>query len=135
METKNKKVTLNRRIAQFAFEKVNEVDERSGNDYKSYAKSLPSMILNNGLGNAIAFEYSKKSKDKNVGAHDLLLEHILEFSSRFLKIGINNDDPESFFDNLLKVDNQMYQYYTEQILLFLQWVRRFAEGKFVKEGD
>ena len=133
MENNNKEISLNRRIAQFAFEKVNEVDERSGNDYKSYAKSLPSMILNNGLGNALAFEYSKGEKGN---AHEILLGHIIDFSRshEFLNINVNEDDKKAFLDNILKVDNQMYQYYTEQILLFLQWVRRFAEGKFVKEG-
>ncbi len=119
-----------RAIAKFAFEKIKSVQNKNNiaSDYKSYIRSLPSMILNNGLGNAIVFEFSKAKNDEN-SAHGTLLKDICEFAQKFLNF---NGNETAFIERIMELTNEEYQYWTGQILKFLKWGRKFAEG-MIKE--
>lgn len=115
-----------RAIAKFAFEKINSVKSDIAKDYKSYIRSLPSMILNNGLGNALVFEFSKmKNSEGKLTAHGYLLKDINEFAQKFLNF---SGDEIRFIEKIMELTNEEYQYWTSQILKFLKWGRKFAEG-------
>ncbi|OQX52013.1 MAG: type III-B CRISPR module-associated protein Cmr5 [Candidatus Cloacimonas sp. 4484_209] len=129
----NKHVELARDIGKFAFELVNQLPEKVQSDYRSYVRSLPAMIINNGLGNALAFEFSK---GKEGNAHEILLKHIVLFANRYLGFSSSNLTSKALMEELLRMDIHKYMFWTEQILLFLNWLRRFADG-MIKEvkGD
>ena len=136
-----------RKIGEFAFKKIEEIKDKGfAGEYKSYARSLPSMIINNGLGNALAFELSKsKDKSNNLTAHGYLLRHIREFANGYLdfKGGGSSSDQDvlysekEFVRRIMGLDMQSYMFWTEQILLFLDWLRKFADGMIEKNesGD
>ena len=133
----NKVIEHKREIGKFAFKLVKQVKEKETekvqSDYKSYVKSLPAMVINNGLGNALAFEFSK-GKDGN--AHEKLLEHIMKFANGYLGFSPPNLTSKALMEEILRMDIHKYMFCTEQILLFLNWLRRFADG-MIKEvkGD
>ncbi|MCD6276616.1 type III-B CRISPR module-associated protein Cmr5 [candidate division WOR-3 bacterium] len=129
-------IELKRDIGQFAFNHVSGIKtEDYAGKYKSYVKSLPAMIINNGLGNALAFELSKSSGASDASgekkAHHQILCHIQEFVNEYLDNTVN--DKEKLIEKIMSLDTHTYMFWTEQILLYLNWLRRFVEGLIAKE--
>lgn len=137
-----------RKIGAFALERVEKIkNEKFAAEYKSYVKALPSMIINNGLGNALAFEFSKaldRNNENNkpkLTAHGYLLRHIREFAEKFLNFNKPSKNElevdKRFIEEIMNKDIHTYMFWTEQILQFLDWLRKFAEGMIEKSesGD
>jgi len=103
-------------------------------DFRSHTKKMPAMILNNGLGNAIVFAFAK--------GWDELLRALCEWV-------INNQDcpvynkneksskcvgKDSSLENnplvrrILNSDAEEYRALTDEILAYLNWLRRFADA-------
>ncbi len=124
--------------AKFAYscaEAGAKLSETKKKEYKSYIKKLPTLIKTNGLGAALAFAKAKGSNkeepDKNK-AWGLIYCQIEEW--------IKKDDKNliSFEENqllkiLVETDSYTYRAITVEIMAFLTWLRRFAEGLI--EGD
>jgi len=113
--------------------KVIDYYKKLNENYRSYAKKLPQMILSNGLGQSLAFIFSKK-KDGN--AYDLLYKHISEYMESDNTIRISKDKEKDIVEWVISLDSLTYRYATEEILVFLNWLRRFAEGMIeMPQGD
>jgi len=127
--------TLEQKRAGFAFEKINEVKKKGNMDYKSLVRGFSSMILLNGLGQALAFLRAKGKNDEN-NHHNLLYQHINLWINLWLEkhLGESND-----FDILRKIceeDSYKYRLYTKETLAFLVWLKKFAEAELPdKEPD
>lgn len=105
-----------------------------GKEYKSYVKKLPMLIKTNGLGAAFAFMFSKK--DKSEGKYwNEIGKNIYDW----LKTEGNAIDltTVSNFNALVfkttQINSTEYRRLTVEVLAFLTWLRRFAEGVF--EGE
>lgn len=117
--------------AKFAYECANNAGQNN-KEYRSYAKKFPMMIKSSGLGAALAFAFSKK---KTGNAWELLYNDIdsyLRENKRFL-LGDNPDMELS--DLVISLDSQQYRMLTIEILAFLTWLRRFAEGLIESESE
>jgi len=117
--------------------------------YKSYVKRIPSMILSNGLGQTLAFVVSKKKKAKREegrlispgneknpkNAYDLIYKQLTEYmkSEHTARIKMPQDKNE-LIEWVISCDSSNYRYITQEILAFLNWVKRFAEGLIEEEG-
>ena len=125
--------------AKFAYDKVAEAKEELGKKnasyYKQYAKKIPTMIKTNGLGATMAFVRSKgfgKKSDK-AKAYELLESHIaawlLEDDKNLIEI------PEGSFlaAGIVKLKSPQYRALTIEVLAFMNWVKRFADGMI--EGE
>jgi len=88
-------------------------------EYKSYVRSIPMMIKNNGLSNAFAFVLSK-SKDGN--AYTLIDEQMRTWFSD--KITTET----SFVQYLIKLNSVEYRRMTVEVFAFFTWLKRFADG-------
>lgn len=126
--------------ANFAYEKVLEAQkilEKSDKKYKSYVKKIPMLIKSNGLGSTLAYIKSKiKSNEEGKISEEgkvygLIYEHITEW--------LKNDEKK-----LVRIEGDLvkaviswpsaeYRAVTNEVLAFLNWLRRFAEGLI--EGD
>lgn len=113
--------------AHHAFEAARDAEKKGGSvadDYQSYAKDLPMRIKTSGLGAALAF-----IKAKDAEAYSLLYEDIddwLTTSERaYLLAGARGDD---LVEQIVTLDSTAYRAVTREVLAYLSWLRRFAEG-------
>lgn len=116
--------------AEFAYkcvkEAVENLDEKKKKEYRSYVRKIPQMILSNGLGQTLAFVYSKK---KNGNAYDLIYRQITDYLKSNSTARINMPaDKNELIGWVISLNSPEYRHATEEILSFLKWVKRFAEG-------
>jgi len=117
--------------AEFAYEKVKEVlsqDKKIQKEYRSYVKRLPQMILSNGLGQTIAFVFSKKAKKDQFNAYNFVYNHISQYLESENTTRIKKDKSKPLEEWVISLNSLSYRYATEEVLAFLNWLRRFADG-------
>jgi CRISPR-associated protein Cmr5 len=96
-------------------------------EYNSYVRKFPMMVLNNGIGAAVAFLFSK-GKDNN--AYELLYEQIAErLKSEGFPVG------DSLIKFLVASNSITHRRATIEILSFLKWLKRFADGLIGDEDE
>jgi CRISPR-associated protein Cmr5 len=128
---------LERGRAEFAYRKVKEVlgkNEKIQKEYRSHAKKLPQMILSNGLGQSLAFTFSK-AKDKEENAYHLLYSQLSEYLESESVARIAKPQNCELIEWVISLDSTQYRYVTEEVLAFLNWLRRFAEGMIVVDKE
>lgn len=123
--------SLEQERSKFAYDVVDSAKGKNfESNYSGYVKKAPAMILNNGLGNTLAFFWSKSNNE----AYRRLFEHI---SSWLEKRGIYRK--ENNISNALewiteRADNLMVLQATQETLALLNWMRRFADA-MLEEGE
>lgn len=141
---------LERGRAEFAYDCVRQAIEEvfKGEDekerrkeYRSYARKIPTMILTNGLGQALAFLKAKAGTDEEENeaekgksrVYRLLYEQITKYmkSETTLRISMP-PEREDLLGWVISCDSVEYRYITQEILAFLTWLSRFAEGMIEK---
>lgn len=116
--------------AEFAYkcvkDAIEKLDEKKRKDYRSYIRKIPQMILSNGLGQTIAFIYAKKEKGN---AYELIYNQLTDYlkSESTIRISLPADKNE-LVKWIISLDSQNYQYATEEVLAFLNWLKKFADG-------
>ncbi len=136
MKEESKITQLERGRAEFAYKCVEEIVENQKyekirEDYRSYSRKIPQMILSNGLGQTIAF---MKSKAKDGNAYEILYSQITDYLKSDTTARIRMpDDKNELIEWVISLDSYNYRYATEEILAFLNWLKRFAEGMIKKE--
>lgn len=122
--------------ARFAYDKAKTIADIGGKkakEYKSYAKKLPMMIKGNGLGAALAFAFSKR-KDGN--AWEFLYNDIQSWlQQEHKKILLGNHAQIELVHAVVQLDSTEYRAVAVEVLAFLNWLRRFAEGLIEGEAD
>ena len=138
--------TLGQERAKFAFKCVkNDVVEnnRSPKEFKSLVRGFSTMIINNGLGQALAFLKAKMKIDKETKKpkkndhHFTLLEHINNwFNSSECKIHLveNDNSQTDLLTAIQEHSSERYRYYTQETLDFINWLRKFADAE-IKDAD
>lgn len=106
--------------------------------YKSYVKKIPSMILSNGLGQTIAFIVAKRkkendkrkpgTKDNPKNAYDLIYKQLTDYLRSNSTTRINITDKAELIEWVISLPSAQYRYLTEEVLAFLNWLKKFAEG-------
>ena len=104
--------TLEQERASFCIEKVRNITSDKGR-YRSYARSLPSFIVSNGLIPTLAFY--KKGDRKPV--YDTINEWLK-------KKGIIQNDA---IEELVKLDFQTLRLATVEVLAIANWLKRIVE--------
>lgn len=123
--------------AKYAWEKIQELKTKykeSESTYNSYIKKSPTLILTNGLGNSLAFFYSKfGSTSDNLPpdkcAYKLLYSHINEWCIK-QKI-VTNDILKWIVYDASSLD--VFRI-TNEVMAILSWLKRFAEAELKDKG-
>lgn len=113
--------------------------------YTSYVKKIPQMILSNGLGQTLAFIFSKRQKIKNgdkpgseknpKNAYDLIYKQLTDYLKNEASSRIKMPpDKNELIEWVISCDSKEYMYITQELLAFLNWMRKFAEGLEEEEG-
>ncbi len=90
-----------------------------GKEYKNHAKSLPMMIRTNGLGATLAFLESKDDP------HFSRLYQDITGYLKGIQAGLKDGE---FSAKITECDSVEIRFFTKEVLAFLVWLRRFAEG-------
>lgn len=125
--------------ARYAWECVRESKEAlSGaklQRYSTLARGLPAMVLNNGLGQTLAF-LKAKARDEEGGRgprpEGLLLAHLSGWVLPAL--GAQGEDLLEWVIRR-ETDSASYRWATTEALAFLRWLRRFAEAELPAGED
>jgi len=125
--------------AEFAYKCVEKAIEifkdnsKKQKEYKSYTRKIPTMILSNGLGQTLAFVKAKSDKGN---AYDLIYSQLTEYmkSAHTVRIQMPKEKND-FVEWVISCDSSKYRYITQEILAFLNWLRRFAEGLIEGEEE
>jgi len=113
--------TIQQERAKYALHcvKTDAEKEISKSEYKSYAASLPAMIHMNGLGQAMAFYYSKGKTHKYL--YDLLSNWLCKDSQPY---GGYND----LLDGIVNGDMHSYRLAQAESQALMDWVKKFAKA-------
>ncbi|NJE10066.1 type III-B CRISPR module-associated protein Cmr5 [Thermococcus sp. MAR1] len=122
--------------AKFAYDKVSGIKGKGfEDDYKSYVKRAPAMILTNGLIQTLAYY---KSKSKGADAYEELFNQINEWlkSMGYFKEDCNENRVNNVLEWLIKCANDIEIYMaTLETLSLLNWLKRFADAMIGKKGE
>jgi CRISPR-associated protein Cmr5 len=139
MSQRTLRTTLEQGRAAFAFECAQAAKkdlDKKAKEYKAYAKKMPMLIKTNGLGAALAFAFSKGNKggkpDKSK-SWGLLYMHIEQWIRKDEKqvLPLGNG---LLVQEIVNQNSTKYRATTVEILAFLAWLRRFADGLIEGEG-
>jgi CRISPR-associated protein Cmr5 len=102
-------------------------------NYRSYVKKIPTMILSNGLGQTLAFI---KAKSEKGNAYALIYKQLTEYmkSEHTARIRMPQEKNE-LVEWVISCNSSTYRYITQEILAFLNWLKRFAEGLIEVEEE
>lgn len=166
MSEERKTMLLNKDVERgnYAWKCVDEVESLEGKedfkikkeDYRSYAKKFPIMVLTNGFSHAMAFAFSKgfeikkenkdSERDKKekrevdkdnikVKTWGLLFFHIVKWLNPEVR-NINPVEAKEIYEHCMKFMNHMLdkgadnsRFYEEEALSILNWIRRIADGR------
>ncbi|MCL1990456.1 MAG: type III-B CRISPR module-associated protein Cmr5 [Defluviitaleaceae bacterium] len=151
--TKKRRVAeVNDKRTEAAYDKVKYVLENYPNiqkDFRSLARSFPTMVHNNGLSATIAFLKVKKEDDvekKGENQHNLFYEIlkdwlILDESDQPVsRISISKNelngkesDPSDLLEAIVQLPRDKYRMVTKEVMVYTQWIKRFAEGMLSKD--
>jgi CRISPR-associated protein Cmr5 len=109
--------TLEQKRAQHAWKKSQEGVARVGKDYINVAKGFPSLIMNSGLLQVMAFAHEKGKVNEMVAEH---LRDWLSFQCKTPK------EFAQFMEALMKFEPQAYQAITTEAFAWLKWLRQIA---------
>lgn len=90
-------------------------------EYAAYLKKIPSMIQVNGLGQALAFCFSK---NKYRPIYDQIESWMKEEPLNRLGAYENG----TMIEKIISLDSASYRAVTREVLALLSWMVRFAEG-------
>jgi CRISPR type III-B/RAMP module-associated protein Cmr5 len=113
--------------AQVAFEMTQEIKGRLAGDFKlfkSYVKSMPALIHNDGLIQTLAFYRTKG--EKAYGEIIRICEAWLKHQDCPHRLDIRADG--GIVKVLTQVDSRKYRAVTREIQRFIYWVKRLADG-------
>lgn len=112
--------SLDQRRAAHAWGAVSEakkLKEKEQEDYRRAAKKMPAQIVTAGLGQALAFVKAKAKADE-------LVESLSSWICRDRRI---YDGSSSLLEAIIHGNSSQLRHATEECMLYLQWLNRFAE--------
>ena len=119
--------TLDQERANYAWQRV----QKPTKEYRNLAKSLPALIMSNGLMQTLAFLQGKGKDEHKRLLQDILLWLINPVVS-ILHLGIKSF-PEAMEMMSKEMNSPAYQRATEESLSVLRWIRYLVDT--VYEGD
>lgn len=130
---------LAQKRAKHALDKVNEIIYNHANlnnkNFKSFAAGAPTIILQNGLGQALAFWASKMKSDR-INNEKYILYVIKSWFANAenpFKFKESNTDEKSFITNLINKDQAEYLEIQKETLAMLEWFKRYANAFLSEE--
>jgi CRISPR-associated protein Cmr5 len=117
-----------RKRANKAFQCIHDAkDKPYAEEYKSLVRKTSMRIKSNGLSATLAFMFSKKGKNE----HELLYSQLAEWLTGLHLLREQSTQPELVHE-VIMLENAEYRVVTGEVLAFVAWLRRFADGMIKK---
>lgn len=113
--------TLGQKRAEFALKKVISVPNDKKEKFKPFSAGAPSMILQNGFGQALAFWISK-GKDEHMAMFNIVKEWLL--LNKFVAV----ENKADFIQDISVMEQSKYLAAQKETLALLEWVKRYANA-------
>ncbi len=124
--------TLAQQRAAFALEQLENL-RCNRDDFKTFSAGLPSLILQNGFGQTLAFLYGKASKpdasDKHYAAMSIILAWLTERG-----LLADNNAKEAIL-SISRMEQTAYLRAQKETLAMLEWLKRFANAALFQQGE
>jgi len=120
--------TLGQKRAEYALGKVTTIRTETKEKFKTFSSGAPSMILQNGFGQALAFWVSKGKPEHKVMfelVRDWLSYENNDVCNRFVE---RTGSPKEFFEAISRMTQREYLAAQKETLALLEWVKRFANA-------
>lgn len=117
-----KLIEINRAEHSFAALNKFEGNKNDKDEMRSYIKKMPMLIKTNGLGQTLAFYFSKGKKDQ----HNKILDILADYFSKNKLLTVR--DAKSLMGEVVKINANEYRLITNETIAYLNWLRRFADG-------
>lgn len=120
--------TLGQERSEYALKEILQVVEKFKNmkEFASFTSGVPSMILQNGFGQTLAFIYSKRKNNKE-DKYNIILEIIKKWLER--KNFLNKaEDIHGMILNISNLNQKEYLAAQKETLSLLEWVKRYAQA-------
>ena len=133
-EEKSRRRTMEQERAQFAWRNVSALPESLKGKYKDIVRKFPSLVQNNGLGQALAFLLAKGTDKKGEKPdqskeHGRLYLHLQEWICEDQRLlPEEKKGPFWLIGGLIAVDSTRYRHVTLEVLGISGWLKRFAEA-------
>lgn len=114
--------TRSQELAKTIFKQVESLQSESENVRKEYGRlcnRFPTLVLENGLAQAIGFLVGKAGGDHK-SSEALFLNH--------LKATLDGDSEDNLLQHVVKAPLTEYQHLTRTALAAASWYRRYAQG-------
>lgn len=125
--------TLAQRRARHAWQAVEaackKLKEAATKDYAREAKRFPVRIMTSGLGHALSFMHAKGGTARDRLTSDLATWLLKERGLSGRTGQYDEYDGRMLIDEIMKHDADFLRLVTEESLLYLQWLTRFAEAE------
>lgn len=142
-------MSINDARAQNAFEFIQSISgsNKEMKEFRSLARSFPAMVQNNGINIAVAFLLTKSERHKKL--YDCLAKWLVGrdlIKSEELKVALkalecsNNDQGSNpnhrlaFTKSLIELEREEYRLVSQEVMEYASWIKRFAEGRWAKDG-
>lgn len=117
--------TMAQKRAEFALRKTSEAKQSTDREkLKSFSAGAPSMILQNGFGQTIAFWLAKDKAEHRALFH-ILTEWLKQTDQR--NFGTCRQ-PADYIQRLSTMEQREYLQSQNEALALLEWVKRFANA-------
>jgi len=121
---------LEQERAKFAYECALEGEGSNvKTKYKSHVRKVPVLVKTNGLGQTLAFI---KYKDD---AYKLIYDHIGNWLKKNPQGMLELRDEDDLVQKIICLESSQYRAVTIEVLAFLNWLRRCAEGLIKGEEE
>ncbi len=123
--------TVEQKRSEYALSMVLEIPDKKKGKFKNFAAGAPSMILQNGFGQALAFWLSKADENNK---QSTLVNMVIQWLS-YKNKDVNNNfvsqtNRKEFMLEISKMNQVKYLNAQNETLKLLQWVKRFANANF-----
>ena len=113
--------TIGQERAEFALDQIVAIHPDRKEKFKSFSAGAPSMILQNGFGQALAF-WIAKGKDEHITMFNIVKEWLCQ--NKFAEGRTTTD----FIRNITQMGQRKYLVAQKETLALLEWVKRFANA-------
>jgi CRISPR-associated protein Cmr5 len=123
----NRRLETERNRADKAYQFAKEGIEKHRDEYITLVRKLAMQILNNGLGETIAFHFSKsKNKYGEQTANGYVCDQLRQWLLG--KHSVDSTDIAAFVHRIVSLPVADFRAATNETIAFLNWLRRFTDG-------
>ncbi len=116
--------TLGQKRAEYCLEQLRQL-RCDAEKFKNFSAGLPSLIIQNGFGQALAFLVAK-GEDKHIAAFSIITgwlanQHIL-----------TPDQPAGMLLQISQMEQAKYLHAQKETLAMLEWLKRYANAELFR---